>query len=186
LPIAASHGPIRRRNRSRERGEHFHFLECISKFPQENDYATQQDETEEVACFDLSSRIDSPKSFEPGKEPLDLPALAIAAKSAAVLFSGRCSVSPVAARSDELYSSLLSQTSNERSAVISFVADKFPWESVNVGGVQRRLDEANVVEVSSTDTNSDRKTLAVCNRQDLGRTAGTAAPDEVAPFFAGT
>lgn len=104
--------------------------------------------------------------MQPGKEPFDLPAPAIASQLAPVLGSGLAAVDLV--RRDQLNGMVLLQPGIERIAVVSAISDhslrRRRGEALLNGG----FDEASFMWRSASNPHGDRKTMALRDCHDLG------------------
>src|SRR6185295_13316306 len=83
--------------------------------------AGEMEECEVVGGVIFITHDESSTVMEPGKEPFDFPALAIAAQAAAIVKGGLGSASPVRAQEDY---ALCEQLFAQRIAVVSFVGDQ--------------------------------------------------------------
>jgi len=143
-------------------------------------------EAEEVLGFSIPPRVDPSELLQPSEETLDLPALAIATKSTAVLLalrtfpSSRRAVANWRHELDVAHGQLVGKLG----AVETSVGDQLFREFFDEGGVEGLLDEGDVVAGAICDANGERKTSAVCKRHDLRRIAGTASSDAAPPFLA--
>ena len=90
----------------------------------------------------------------------------------------------LADRSDQLDSAFRAKAFRQRSTVESSIPDKVRREVFDVRIIERLLYERDVVSRTISDANGDRKTIAVCNRHDLCRAAGTTTADTRSPFLA--
>jgi hypothetical protein len=148
--------------------------------PQQDDEATELEEAQEVLCFALPASHQSSELFEPREESLNLPSTTVAPHSAGVASSTAAS----ADRSNELDSAFLAKALRQRAAVEALVPDEVRGEVFDERFVERLLYEGDVMSRTIPDANGDRKTIAVCNRHDFRRAAGTATPDTRSPFLA--
>src|SRR3970040_124519 len=88
--------------------------------PQEDDEAAELEHAEEIGFVKLPAREQSAEVMQPGEEPFDLPAAAIAAECSAILGS---ILAVAAIRSDHADAVLAPQLSVERIAVVSRIAN---------------------------------------------------------------
>ena len=126
---------------------------------------------------------------EPGEEPLDLPAAAIAPERAAILRLG--AHPPAAVGRDHLHPELR-QGHVERVRIIRPVTNEALRQVRYEAGVERGRDEGNLMRRSRggpDDTDGERKTSAVCHRLS-GHEFRTFAPlgrsHTSAPLYIGT
>ena len=150
--------------------------------PQEDDCTAEVQEAEVVLRLPLPSRGDAPKLLQPGEEAFDLPATSVATEGAAILLARAVALN----RRDELDVALTGQRANVLGAVPGLVADQSWGQLIHESSIERSVGEYDVVSVSSRNSDSEWKTIAVCDCHDLGRLACAALSDVCAPLFAGT
>src|SRR5947207_12992697 len=119
---------------------------------------------------------------KPGKEPLDFPAAAEAAKDAAVL--RRRAPATDFVRRDEVDAIALAQDLVEGIAVVGAIADQARGERGREALSERRFDEGDFIWRSAGQVDGDRKTMAVADRHDFAALTASSRADGRAPFFA--
>lgn len=142
-------------------------------------------EAKEVLSFPLPSERDAPELLEPGEEPFHQPTTLVSSEGSAVLSSPAGDFAP-SHGSDQFNVALLGELLLERLAIPGLVSDQFPRQLINERSVESSVGENNVVPGSASNSDREWKTIAVCERHDLCRLAGTAPADAGPPFFAPT
>lgn len=160
-------------------------LEHISKTPEQNHSARQVEKSQEVACLSLPPSGDAAEPLQPGEETLDEPASSIATHGASILLP-TAGARASALWSDEFDVALLHERLRVLSAVPGAVADQSRGQFIDECSVESSVGESNVVSVSWSNSDSEWKTMTVCDCHDLGRLACSTAADFGPPFFAGT
>jgi hypothetical protein len=137
---------------------------------------------EEVGLLMFPSRDEAAEVMEPGKEPFDLPAAAVAPQFPVVL--GALPAAIVLVGCDQPDTVLLPKALVQRIAVVGTVADHAFWlgscEPLRDGGFHKSC----FMRRSAGDATGDRKTMAVCDRHDFAAFAAASWADSRAPFFA--
>ena len=160
-------------------------LERISILPQEDHGACEMEKSQEVLGLSFPPRRDAAKLFEPSEESFDFPPTSVAAQRPSVL-------RPVAGilagsfRRDEFDVAFFGEALRVLAAVPGLVGDQSRGQLIHECSIESSARENDVVSVARTDSDSEWKTIAVCERHDLGCLPGTALPDLWAPLFAGT
>src|SRR3972149_10038962 len=129
--------------------------------PQEDDEAAELEHAEEIGFVQLPASDQSAEVMQPGEEPFDLPAAAIAAEFSAILGS---ILAVAAIRSDHADAVLAPQLSVERIAVVSRIANHpfglGPGESV----VECGLDEVCFMWRRAGGAPGGGESMAGCDR----------------------
>ena len=124
----------------------------------------------------------SPEVEEPGKEPFNFPAPDVPAQWPSVL---RLASFGSIGR-NHFCAVVLHQCLVQPIAVIGFVANQSLRHIRQEPPFQRLLDQPHFSWRSTFCPQGDRKTMAVCNAQDLGAFAAFGLPNQAPPFLAGT
>ncbi len=143
------------------------------------------EETEEVLGLVVPASGEAAPPLEPREETFDLPTSFVATQRTAILLSVALLTSATLGR-DEFNAALLGKAAAQLAAVPSLVPDQSRRQFFHESSVESSFGEHTVDWVSWRTMDSERKTMAVCNRHDLGRLAGSTPSDAVPPFFAGT
>ncbi len=151
----------------------------------QQDHAAEVEQAEKVLGLEVPTSSKTAPALEPGEEPLDLPAAFVAAERAAILLAA-AGVLAAALGCDELDAALFCEAELKRCTVPRLVANQSRRQVVHESSVESSLGEHTVESGSICNSDSEWKTMAVCNRHDLCRLAGAAAADAGPPFFAGT
>src|SRR2546427_12881809 len=117
----------------------------------------------------------------PGKKSFHAPTPAVAPQRTAIL-RGFAALS--AMRCDHLDGAAVSQISLQAVAVVGLVADQSRGESVEEAVPQDPFDKLAFMRRSAFDTNGERKTVIIGERDDFRPLAALGGPDRAAPFFA--
>ena len=141
------------------------------------------DEAEKVLGLPFPTSRDATPAFEPREEALDFPASLVATQLPAIGFEV-----PTRAlvRRDEFDAALRFQALLKHATVPRLVGNQSRRQLRYESSIESSLGENAVESVSSINMDSERKTIAVCNRHEFRRIAGAAPPDAGPPFFAGT
>src|SRR5271157_1017770 len=150
--------------------------------PQEDDEAAEMEHAEEVGLVIFPAGDQSAEVMEPGEEPLDFPAAAVAPQFPAVL--GALAPAIVFMGRDELDAMFLPQALVQRIAVVGAVADHAFWFGVREALLDGGFDEFRFMRRSAGDAAGDSKTMAVCDRHDFTAFSSASRADSSAPFFA--
>src|SRR6266849_3838000 len=119
--------------------------------------------------------------MEPSKESFHSPTPAVAPQGTAVL-SRFAALS--AMRGDQLDAIALGQIAIQAVAVVGLIADQSRGESAEEAVPQDSFHELAFMRRSALDTNGERKTVIIGERDDLRLLAAFGGPDREAPFFA--
>ena len=136
----------------------------------------------EIGLLMFPSRDQAAEVVEPGEEPFDLPAAAVAPQLPAVL--GGFSAAIVLVGCDQLDTVLLPKALVQRIAVVGAVADHSFWCRSREPLLDGGLDEFRFMRRSAGDAAGDRKTMAVCDRHDFTAFSSASRAHSSAPFFA--
>jgi len=118
---------------------------------------------------------------QPGKEPLDVPAFAVAAQGTTVL---RGLAPHGIVRRDQFDVVFPLEPLVQPVAVIGAVADQPGRELVEEALAEDFLDELALVGRSTLDANGERKTVSIGDGHDFRAFAAPGGADREAPFFA--
>jgi len=129
----------------------------------------------------LPASDDAPEVLQPGEEPFDLPAAAVASQGAGIL---REAAAIATVGRNQFDPSLGGQAAIQGIAILGRLPDQARGVGYGDDGIERRLDERDFMRRSTADGYAERKTSAVCNGHDLGPFAPLGFPDEGAPFLA--
>ncbi len=140
-------------------------------------------EAEEVLGLLFPASREPSPALEPGEETFDFPASLVATQLPAIGFEA---ATRALIRRDEFDAALCFQTLLKHATVPRFVGNQSRRQLLYESSVESSLGENAVESVSSINMDSERKTIAVCNRHEFRRIAGAAPPDAGPPFFAGT
>lgn len=140
-------------------------------------------EAEEVLCLPLPARRETSPALEPREETFDFPATLVATQLAAV---GLEVATGALVGRDEFDAALRFQSLLQHAPIPRFVGNQSRRQLLYESSVESSLGENAVESVSSINMDSERKTIAVCNRHEFRRVPRAAAADAGPPFFAGT
>ena len=118
-------------------------LELISEMAQQDANASEVDEAEEVLGVVFPAGGEAAVAEEPREEALDLPAPIVAAQGPAILGLGPLAGAPMG--SDQLDPSFFLKALVERIAVISSVSNKAIGCVLEKAGIDRLLDERDLM-----------------------------------------
>jgi hypothetical protein len=138
------------------------------------------EKAEEVLGLPLPTTDQATLAEEPGEEPLDAPAVAVAAQLPAVL----CLVLPRREVRRDHLDAHDRQLGVERIAVVGLVADELLRQRLDEAGLQGFNDELLLISLTTRNPNGERKAMAVCHCHDLGRFAAASDPNKRTPLFA--
>ena len=150
--------------------------------PENNDETAELKHTEEIGFMIFPTANQAAEIVEPGEEPLDSPAAAVATQFAAVLRDGSMAI--VLVRRDEPNAVFSPQALVERIAVVGAVPDHSFWLGSCEALLDGCFDELRFMRRSAGDAAGDRKTMAVCDRHDFTAFSAASRADSSAPFFA--
>ena len=138
------------------------------------------DEAEEVLDVIFPACDEATEVVHPREEPLDLPALSVAAQLAPILTPA--SIAPVGR--DHFDVVFLTERAVERVRVVGLVADKPSGELVEEASGQNVLHKLALGRRSAVDRYGERKTVTSGDSDDLRALAATGGTNGEAPFLA--
>lgn len=118
---------------------------------------------------------------QPSKEPFDLPALTVAAKSSTIVVGGTSTPVAMWSQQDHVLGCHLF---TQRIAVVSLVGNHEDGLLIDVKVGHCGRDQTHLGGGSSFCVQGDRKTMSVCNCHDLGPLATLCLSNSRAPFLA--
>ena len=136
----------------------------------------------EVFSVIFVSHYQSAEVEQPGKKPFDFPTPHIATQRSSIL----CSTAPGSIGCNHLGAVIFHQALVEPVTVISLVSNQSFRHVGHDALVQCLLHQLHFRWRSALCPQGERKTMAVCNAQDLGALAAFGLPDQTPPFLAGT
>jgi hypothetical protein len=148
--------------------------------PPEQTGAGQLKEAEKILGLLLVPGHEATAPHEPGKEPLDVPATAVAAERTPVL---RLATARRVVWRDHLDVSF-GELGIQPVAVVGHVADEAFGQSSYEAALERIDDELALSSLTTRNPAGDWKTVAVCHCHDLGRFATSSSPNQSAPLLA--
>jgi hypothetical protein len=95
-------------------------------------------------------------------------------------------MSATALGGDEFNVSVDAQRHRVLGAIPGLVGDQSRGQLIHERSIESSVGEKDVVSVASSNSDSEWKTMAVCDCHDLGRLACAAFSDVWAPLLAGT
>ena len=140
-------------------------------------------EAEEVLGPPFPASRESTPALEPGEETLDFPAAFVSTELPSV---GLEMTAAAFVRSDEVDVALVLQPLPEDATIPGFVSNQSRRQLSYESSIESSLGENAVESVSFINMDSERKTIAVCNRHEFRRVPCATAADAGPPFFAGT
>lgn len=138
------------------------------------------DEAEEVRRLHLVASADTAEAEQPRKEPLHLPAALVPSKRPSILLPRALAN---AERCDQL-DPLVVERRLELRAVVGSVCDEPLRLRFREAGFEGSVNERNFATLTRSDGGRYRKTIAVCDRHELGGRAATSSSHKKTPFFA--
>jgi hypothetical protein len=142
--------------------------------------AGELEKAEEVLSLPLPASDQTALAQEPGEEPLDAPAVAVAAQLPAILSL----VLPRGQVRRDHLDAHGRQFGVEPIAVVGLVADEFLRQRLDEAGLQGFNDKPLFMSLTTRNPNGERKAMAVCHCHDLGRFAAASDPNKRTPLFA--
>lgn len=138
------------------------------------------EKAEEVLGLPLPTSDQAALPEQPGEEPFDAPAVAVAAQLPSVL---SLALPSGEVRRDHL-DAHCRQLGVERIAVVGLVADELLGQWLDEACLQGFNDELLLISLTTRNPNGERKAMAVCHCHDLGRFAAASDPNKRTPLFA--
>ena len=142
--------------------------------------AAELDEAEEILDVVLPTRYQAAEVLHPGKQPLDFPASAVAAKFTAIL-----TLAPVApVRRDHFDAVYRGHLSVQGIGIVRFVADQLLRKLVEEASCQNSFHKPALGRRSTFDSCGERKTVTRGDSDDLRPLATLGLAHGEAPFLA--
>ena len=124
----------------------------------------------------------STEVLEPGEQSFDSPAMPVSPQLSAILGLGLLAVRFM--RRNQLDPAFPRQSFVQLIAVVGFVADQLFRRLIHNQIIERRLHQRHFMRRSTANPNSERKTMAVCDRHELATLSALGFANAEAPFFA--
>lgn len=140
-------------------------------------------EAEEVLGLPFPAGGESTPALEPREQALDLPAACVSTELPSICFE--MTAAALVGR-DEFDVALGLQTFLQNATSPGSVSNQSRRQFSYESSIESSLGENAVESVSSVNMDSERKTIAVCNRHEFRRVPSATAADAGPPFFAGT
>lgn len=140
-------------------------------------------EGEEVLGLPFPTSRESTPALKPGEETLDLPAAFVSTELPPICLEVTAAA---LVRRDELDVAFVLQPLLKDATIPGFVSNQSRRQLSYESSIESSLGENAVESVSSINMDSERKTIAVCNRHEFRRVPCATAADAGPPFFAGT
>lgn len=125
----------------------------------------------------------SAKVLQPGKQPLDLPAISITSQSSSILSARLLAVGLM--RSDQ-FNPLVAQSVIQRITVVGTISDQSFRALLGKATLERSFNQTDFMRRSTFNGYGDRKTSAICHCHELCTLAPLGLSHPAAPFFAMT